>query len=92
LIENPRSRWHAYLEAYKILPDTELFKVEEIALSFSVQEVLSRPGWRVNCDVCGEEIINEREVECAGQTLCKVCAGETYYAVLSTVQADEAPL
>ncbi|MEO0564311.1 MAG: FmdE family protein [Chloroflexota bacterium] len=83
LIVNPKSRWHAYLEAYQILPDYDLFIVEDIELSFSIAEVISRPGWRVTCEQCGEEIINEREVVHNGRTLCRVCAGDSYYAVLT---------
>jgi len=85
LINNPRSRWHAYLEAYQIMPDEELFNIQEITLMFLVKDVLSRPDWRVICERCGEEIINEREVERDGKTLCKVCAGESYYEVMHTV-------
>jgi hypothetical protein len=33
--------------------------------------------------VCGEEIINEREVHRAGDVLCRGCAGEAYYAAAS---------
>ncbi len=86
LCTDSRSRWHAYLEAYQILPDEVLFKVQSIALNFSTQQVLSRHGWRVTCDECGEEIINEREVVRNGQTLCKVCAGDAYYTVVGAMQ------
>lgn len=89
LVENPRSRWHAYLEAYQIMPDDDLFKVEEITLSVSARQMLSRPGWRVTCDACGEEIINERDVQRDGQTLCKVCAGEAYYTVVTQVTQEK---
>jgi formylmethanofuran dehydrogenase subunit E len=89
LIDNPRSRWHAYLEAYQVIPDDELFNIQEITLSFSVKDVLSRPDWRVICEQCGEEIINEREVERDGQTLCRVCAGDSYYVVTDTVSAEK---
>jgi formylmethanofuran dehydrogenase subunit E len=35
----------------------------------------------VNCQVCGEEIINEREIVHEGSTLCRACAGQAYYAL-----------
>jgi hypothetical protein len=34
---------------------------------------------RVNCESCGEEIINQRQVSQDGQLLCKFCAGESNY-------------
>ncbi len=78
-----QSRWHAYLEAYQVLPDSELLVVQEVTLTQTLAEVLSRPGIRVNCAQCGEEIINEREVRQNGQIICRACAGERYYQVNS---------
>jgi formylmethanofuran dehydrogenase subunit E len=81
-VPGARSRYHAQLDAYQIMPDGELFSVCEVALTTPVQTLISRPGVRVNCDSCGEEIINQREVARAGRTLCRACAGG-YYALHS---------
>lgn len=78
-----RSRWHAQLEAYKTLPDELLLVWQPVMLNESLAAIISRPGVRVNCDRCGEEIINEREVVQVGQVLCRACAGESYYTVLT---------
>jgi len=59
---NARSRWHAYLEAYQIIPDEELLHTQPVELNQPLAEILSRPNLRTNCDQCGEEIMNEREV------------------------------
>lgn len=72
-------RWHAYLLGYQRMPDEELLDIREVALSISVAELLSKDGYRVNCDRCGEEIINEREILREGLTLCRPCAGGRYY-------------
>ncbi len=61
------------------MPDEEMFTVKEIMLKTPVEEIVSRPGVRVNCDICGEEIINEREVLHEGMVLCRACAGDGYY-------------
>ena len=76
---NARSRWHAYLSAYQIMPDEELLTAQPVQLTQSIAEILSRPGVRVNCGQCGEEIINEREVWVNGRCLCRSCAGDGYY-------------
>jgi formylmethanofuran dehydrogenase subunit E len=73
------SRWHAYLLGYQRMPDEELLTIQEVILDISLAEILSKDGYRVNCDICGEEIINEREVRREGLTLCRPCTGERYY-------------
>jgi formylmethanofuran dehydrogenase subunit E len=74
-----RSRWHMYLAAYEVMPTAELLLAEDVALSIDLAALISRPGVRVTCEVCGEEIINEREVCREGKILCRSCAGERYY-------------
>ena len=78
-VPDARSRYHAQLEAYQLIPDSEMFSVNEVTLATPVRTLISRPGVRVNCEVCGEEIINEREVMCDGLALCRACAGSGYY-------------
>ncbi len=78
-----KNRWEAYLLAYQHIPDDMLFDVQEVALTFSLEQLLSKHGYRVNCDVCGEEILNEREVRIEGITMCRSCAGNRYYQPLS---------
>jgi len=79
-----RSRWHAYLEAYQVIPDKELLLVQPVQLRQSLAEILSRPSARAICQQCGEEIINEREVVMSDQILCRACTGESYYKTVSS--------
>ena len=76
---NERSRWHTMLEAYQIMPADDLLCWREVRLTVDMQALISRPGVRVNCAVCGEEILNEREIEIAGRIVCKACHAEAYY-------------
>lgn len=78
--EQPR-RYFAQLHGYQRMPAGELFSFQEVALVTPVLDLVSRPGVRVKCDACGEEIINEREVHCNGALLCRGCASPAYYAV-----------
>ncbi len=75
-----RSRWHTFLEAYHIIPDDEMLRVETVTLTQTIQEILSKPRIRVQCADCSEEITNEREVAVNGRYLCLPCAGTTYYS------------
>jgi formylmethanofuran dehydrogenase subunit E len=77
-----RRHYFAQLKAYQVLPDHELLSIQRVQLMTPVEAIVSRPGVRVNCEVCGEEIINEREVEHAGMRLCRSCAGQGYYRPL----------
>lgn len=79
---NAPSNWHAYLEAYRIIPDDELVWVQEVAILQPLDEILSTPDARVVCDICGEEIINEREIATGSGTLCRSCAGQGYYRAI----------
>jgi len=75
-----RNRWEAQLLGYQRMPDDMLFAVRPVRLTRSIEEIMSRPGLRVTCAVCGEEIINGREVPGVDGPTCRTCAGEAYYA------------
>jgi formylmethanofuran dehydrogenase subunit E len=76
-------RYYAQLLGYQAMPLEELLLITPVQLVTPVGKIISRAGVRVNCAVCGEEIINERELIRAGQPVCQACAGEGYYRVLS---------
>jgi formylmethanofuran dehydrogenase subunit E len=84
--KEPR-HYFAQLHAYQVMPDAELLSIVEVQLTTPIETIVSRAGVRVNCDRCGEEIINEREVTCAGQILCRACAGDGYYQVVDAEPA-----
>lgn len=74
-----KSRWHAYLAAYQVMLLTELLLTRPVELTLDLKDLISRPGVRAECEQCGEEIINEREVVRDATTLCRSCAGEHQY-------------
>jgi hypothetical protein len=39
-----QSRWHAYLEAYQVMPDDELLEVRPATLTIDLEGLISRPG------------------------------------------------
>jgi formylmethanofuran dehydrogenase subunit E len=85
--------YFAQLQAYQIMPDEEMLTVKPVLLNTPLEEIISRPGVRVNCDKCGEEIINEREVRQQERIICRSCAGQSYYHVLnSEVQLVQVPV
>lgn len=74
-----KRHYFAQLCAYQIMPEDELFNLQHVRLRKSIKAILSRPGIRVDCEHCGEEIVNERQVYQEGRSLCRSCAGEGYY-------------
>ncbi len=84
--------YFAQMHAYQVMPDAELFNITEVELATPIEEIISRPGMRVDCDVCGEEIMNEREVRVNGQTLCRACAGRPYYRLPVSIPVCETSL
>ena len=77
-----RNRWEGMLFGYQRLPVEELFTVQPVRLRQTVGQIVSRAGARAACDVCGEEILNEREIKTGGATLCRACASTAYYTPL----------
>ena len=71
--------YFAQMQAYQTMPDEEMFTLQEVVLNTPVEQIVSKPGLRVNCDVCGEEIMNGREISQNGLTLCLPCGHVSYY-------------
>lgn len=72
-------RHEAQLQAYKIMPDHELFELAEVDVELRAQDMPGRPHGRVRCDQCGEFVQDMREVLRDVKTLCRPCADGGYY-------------
>lgn len=84
-------RWHAQLLGYQRLSDDQLLVAEPVALTVDLEALISRPGARSVCSICGEEIMNEREVLAGGEATCRSCAGQAYFALAAPASAAQAP-
>jgi formylmethanofuran dehydrogenase subunit E len=67
------------LKGYQVMPEMELFTFREVRLQPSLETIVSKADFRACCCLCGEEIINQREVIVGGQTYCQTCSGGSYY-------------
>ena len=72
-------RWKAQLRGYQMMPAEDLLAATRVTLTLSLRRLISKDGCRVLCQMCHEEIINEREVHVGGLVLCRACAGDAYY-------------
>ena len=75
-----RNKWEAQLIGYQHIPDELLCRWQQVELLTSMKQIIGQAGRRVSCEICGEEIINEREIVINGQNLCRACASGGYYS------------
>ncbi len=83
-------RHEAQLRAYKALPDEELFTVRDVRVSLEERDLPGGPRRRVICEDCGEEVNEGREVSRGSRTVCRACAGGSYYAEAEKTEREEA--
>jgi formylmethanofuran dehydrogenase subunit E len=70
------------MRAYRQMPDDELFEIQWVRVALGPEDL---PGYRAPrpvCAACGEPVSFRREVVRDGRTLCRACAGESYYTPL----------
>jgi formylmethanofuran dehydrogenase subunit E len=69
-------------KAYAELSEEVLFEKKWVKVEVKPEDLPGYKGPRVICAECGEGINFGREVSQGGRTLCRACAGETYYSQL----------
>jgi formylmethanofuran dehydrogenase subunit E len=72
------------LEAYKVMDDGDLFIIQAVKVNLRPEDLPGRPRSRVACDECGEGINDGRERRVGGRLLCRSCAGESYYELVTS--------
>jgi formylmethanofuran dehydrogenase subunit E len=68
--------------AYREMSDDDLFTTQWVKVDLLPEEFPGYKGERIVCEMCSEGINFHREVIRDGKTLCKSCAGESYYQSL----------
>jgi formylmethanofuran dehydrogenase subunit E len=69
--------------AYREIPDHDLFHTQWVKVDLPAEEFPGYKGERVVCAICGEGINFRREVRRDGKILCRACAGQSYYTLVS---------
>ena len=67
------------MQAYREMPDDELFDHQWVRVRLAPEDLPGYKAPRAICDACREGITFRREVVRDGKTLCRGCAGESYY-------------
>jgi formylmethanofuran dehydrogenase subunit E len=68
--------------AYREMSDDDLFATQWVKVDLPPEEFPGYKAERIICAQCGEGINFRREVQREGNTLCRSCAGESYYQPL----------
>ena len=80
-------KYQRQLEAYRVMPEEELFAAEEVAVDIPDCDMPGRPLRRVQCADCGDYVQDCRETERDGKTLCRACAGQGYWKPVQSSRA-----
>ena len=75
-------KYKQQLEAYRVMPEEDLFKIEKVKVSVPESDMPGRPLKRVLCEGCGDWVQDSREIVQNGRVLCKSCAFGRYYEVI----------
>lgn len=74
-------KYSRQLEAYKIMPEEELFKVENVEVEIPIHDLPGRPVKRVQCCKCGDWVQDCRDIELDGNSYCVGCNKGRYYKI-----------
>ena len=67
------------LEAYKRMPDSVLFRVQQVEVALPDEDLPGPTRHKATCSRCGQVVRDRREVIEEGRMLCKPCAGNAYF-------------
>ena len=72
-------KYKQQLEAYKRMPDSVLFRVQQVEVVLSEFDLPGPTRHKVSCSRCGQVVRDHREIVQNGDALCKPCAHGAYF-------------
>lgn len=67
------------LEAYKRMPDSVLFRVQQVEVDIKDSDMPGPTQYKATCVKCGQVVRDRREVMKDREVFCKPCAAEVYF-------------
>ena len=61
------------------MPDDELVILQEVEIDISERDLPGNPSRRAYCSICGERVMDGRDVSSNGKALCRACRDGKYY-------------
>jgi formylmethanofuran dehydrogenase subunit E len=62
--------------------DEDIFLIQEVVVPLKPEDLPGRPQRRITCPICGEDVLDGRDVNSKDGPICRACAGEAYYKAL----------
>lgn len=72
-------KYSQQLEAYKRMPDSVLFRVQQVDVNMVDSDMPGPTQYKAVCSRCGQVVRDRREVVKDGHAYCKPCADEVYF-------------
>ena len=79
----------AQLAAYRIMPDSVLFRVQEVQVDLTPFDLPGPTRRKVTCVQCGQVVRDNREVVKDGLPYCRPCAGGGYFTAAREIAWEE---
>ena len=74
-------------KAYMEMTDKDLFRLQDVSVVLKDEDTPGTPTDKVRCVLCGETIIDKRDIQQGNRILCRPCAiRKSYYIVQSSVR------
>ena len=70
------------VEFFNKLKDKEMFIAQKVKVDYKPEDLPGKPLDAMTCPLCGEEVIDGRQVVKDGIAMCKACAYGSYYKIL----------
>ena len=67
------------LEAYKRMPDSVLFRVQQVEVAVPDEDYPGPTRFKATCSRCGQVVRDHREVIQDGRLFCKPCTDDVYF-------------
>jgi len=77
------------LEAYKVMPDSVIFRVQEVRVDLTPFDLPGPTRHKATCIKCGQVVRDGREVIRDGQPYCRPCAQGCYFRSAKEIAWDD---
>lgn len=74
-----KGKYQQQREAYKIMPEEELFKIEEVKVKIPPEDMPGKSLKRIQCEECEDYVQDCKDVKVDNRILCKPCAFGGYF-------------
>lgn len=76
------------VEFFNRIPDEKMFHANQVKVYYKPTDLPGKPLDSMICPICGEEVIDGRQVVRDGQEICKACNDGAYYSIRKELQNE----